>query len=260
VPVSGSIGDPEYSYGRVVRRAITNLLTGIVAAPFRALGSLFGGDQQQEPSELRFKSGSAELIPRERERIARIATALQARPLLVVSVPSGIEPVRDAYAVRRLKVRRDIAQRLGFELEADEDPGPVSYVNARSQRALENLLEEREGEQATDTFAGAFARDQKREPQRVNPALVLLGKASEDREFYRALYLHLVNSTPLPDTELDALAKARADAVIADFKSNGFAAERLTVGARRKLVPARPSGVMLPLELTTWRKSPRKST
>ncbi len=39
LPVSGSLDDPEFSYGSLVWKAITNVLTKIVTAPFRALGA-----------------------------------------------------------------------------------------------------------------------------------------------------------------------------------------------------------------------------
>ncbi|MDP3512205.1 MAG: DUF748 domain-containing protein, partial [Sulfuritalea sp.] len=38
LPVSGSLDDPQFSYGGLVWKVITNVLTKIVTAPFRALG------------------------------------------------------------------------------------------------------------------------------------------------------------------------------------------------------------------------------
>jgi hypothetical protein len=45
LPVAGSLDDPQFSYGSIVWKAIVNVLTKIVTAPFRALGALFGGRQ-----------------------------------------------------------------------------------------------------------------------------------------------------------------------------------------------------------------------
>ncbi len=39
LPVSGSLDDPQFSYGQIVWKAIVNVVTKIVSAPFRALGS-----------------------------------------------------------------------------------------------------------------------------------------------------------------------------------------------------------------------------
>jgi hypothetical protein len=253
VPVSGNVGDPAFSYGHVIWQALGNLVTGVVAAPFRALGSLFGAEDAEAMQSVRFRSGSAELMPREQERIAKVAGALAARPQIGVAVPTGVEAERDGYAVRRLAVRRAIAAELGHELEPGEDPGPVAYDNAKSQRALELLLAAREGDDAPDAFAAAYAQKEGREPERVNPALALLGNASEDREYYRALYLELVRSTPEPSAELDALARGRADAIVAEFLRRGVDPARVAVGGRVALAQAKPAGVMLPLELVAHR-------
>ncbi|MEO8655933.1 MAG: DUF748 domain-containing protein, partial [Ramlibacter sp.] len=39
VPISGNLDDPQFSYGAIIWKAIGNLLTRIVTAPFRALGA-----------------------------------------------------------------------------------------------------------------------------------------------------------------------------------------------------------------------------
>ncbi len=250
VPVSGDVGDPKFSYGHVIGQAIGKLITGVVTAPFRALGGLFGGGADNESfAAVRFSSGSAVLMPRERERIAQLAEALAARPRLGVDVRPGVAAARDGYAVRRLFVRRAHAAELGLELEPGEDPGAVAYDEAKSQRALEKLLEAREGEEAPDAFAAAFAREQGREPVRVNPAFALVGRASEDHEYYRALYLHLVHGTPEPAAELQALARARAEAVVAELEARGVDPARLRIAQPAALAEARPAGVLLPLEL-----------
>jgi hypothetical protein len=43
LPVSGSLDDPQFSYGRHHLESHRQYLTKIVTAPFRALGALFGG-------------------------------------------------------------------------------------------------------------------------------------------------------------------------------------------------------------------------
>ncbi len=48
LPVSGDLNDPQFSYGHLIWKALVNLLTKIVTSPFRALGSLFGGGEEQQ--------------------------------------------------------------------------------------------------------------------------------------------------------------------------------------------------------------------
>ena len=47
----------------------------------------------------------------------------------------------------------------------------------------------------------------------MNAALALVGRGSPDHEFYRAMYLELVNTTPEPPGGMLALAAARAEAI-----------------------------------------------
>ena len=42
LPISGSLDDPQFSYGKIIWKAIANVITKIVTAPFRALGKLLG--------------------------------------------------------------------------------------------------------------------------------------------------------------------------------------------------------------------------
>lgn len=250
VPVSGNVDEPQFNYGRLVARALRNVIAGVVTAPFRALGSLLGGKADEAPSSIRFKSGTAELMPRERERLAQIASVLAERPQLGVAVVPGVEPERDGYAVRRLAVRRAHAAELGFELQPGEDPGPVSYSEPDSQRALEVLLEVRDGDGAADRFAAAWSsRNAGVEPERVNRALALVDRGAGDTAFYRELYLDLVRGLPEPAEELRALGRARAEAVVADLLARGLDSARVSVAAPRPLTQAQPTGVLLPLDL-----------
>ncbi len=49
LPVSGNLDDPQFSIGGIVWKAVVNVLTKIVTAPFRALGALLGvGSEELE--------------------------------------------------------------------------------------------------------------------------------------------------------------------------------------------------------------------
>jgi len=51
VPISGNVNDPEFNFNPAIRKAITNILTNIVSAPFRLLGNLIGGGAAENISE-----------------------------------------------------------------------------------------------------------------------------------------------------------------------------------------------------------------
>ncbi|WP_460890936.1 DUF748 domain-containing protein, partial [Ramlibacter alkalitolerans] len=110
LPVSGSLDDPQFSYGAVVWKAITNLLGRIVSAPFRALGGLLGvGGEKLEAIE--FDPGSARLLPPEREKLRQVAGILGQRAQLKLAVPGRYDEAADGAALRRRALRAEVARR-----------------------------------------------------------------------------------------------------------------------------------------------------
>lgn len=78
LPVASSLGDLEFSSGVLIWKAIGNLLTKLVSAPFRALAALFGSGEA--PETIVFAAGDARLTPPEREKLARLTQTLNHRP------------------------------------------------------------------------------------------------------------------------------------------------------------------------------------
>ncbi len=245
VPVSGNVDNPEFSYGHVVWQAIVNVITKIVTAPFRALGAALGGDAENLGTIV-FQPGRSELAPPEREKLVKVADALAKRPQLKVVANGGIDPAVDGPAIKERNVRLALAQKLGVKLAPGEDPGPVAFDNAKTQRALEAFATERGGDQALAGFQAAFEKKAGRAAKRVNPALALVGQASEDREFYTALFAHLVETAPEPEAELKALAESRRAALVEALTAKaGLDPKRVTAGkaetveAKNKAVPSK---------------------
>jgi hypothetical protein len=245
VPVSGNVDSPEFSYGHVVWQAVVNVITKIVTAPFRALGAALGGDAEGLDS-VAFAPGRAELSPPERERLKKVAEALAKRPQLQLTVRGGVDPAADGAALKERALRAALAQKLGVKLEPGEDPGPVAYDNAKTQRALEALAAERGGATALADFQAAFEKSAGRPAKRVNPALALVGQASDDRDFYVALFASLMEKAPAPEAELQALAENRAAAVVQALTATaGLDPARVAAGkpqtaeSRERAVPSK---------------------
>jgi hypothetical protein len=85
----------------------------------------------------------------------------------------------------------------------------VAYGNARTQRALEAMLAERGGTDAVPQFVAGFEKQKGREAQRVNLALALVGRGSQDRELYEAIFRRVAELQPLPPKALEELARER---------------------------------------------------
>jgi len=216
VPVTGNVDQPEFSYGHLVWQAIRTVITRIITAPFRALGALFGGGEQGA-GDVTFDPGSARILPTEHEKLRRIAEGLQKRPQLKLVVQGTFNKKTDGRALRTRAVRNDLATREGLKLSPGEDPGPVAFDNPKTQRALENMLGERAGSDATAQFAEAFRKSAGSEINRVNPALALVGRGAGSRALYEALYQRLIELQPLSDPELSELANQRSLAIIKAF-------------------------------------------
>jgi uncharacterized protein involved in outer membrane biogenesis len=216
VPVSGNVDSPEFSYGGVIWQAIRTVITRIVTAPFRALGSLFGANSETL-GDIVFDPGSARILPTEYDKVRRVAEGLQKRAQLRLVVQGSYHVQTDGQGLRAMAVRSDLANREGLKLTPGEDPGPIGFDSAKIQRALENMLNERAGGEAAAQFAAAFQKTAGRDTPRVNAALALLGRGAGDRELYIAMHQKLVELQPLPPTALEDLAKARATAITNAF-------------------------------------------
>jgi uncharacterized protein involved in outer membrane biogenesis len=216
LPVRGDVDSPQFSYGHVIWQAITTVITRIVTAPFRALASLFGSGAETL-GDILFDPGSARLLPTEQEKLRRVAEGLQKRTQLKLLVQGQYHKSVDSLALRARAVRADLAVREGLKLEAGEDPGPIGFDSAKTQRALEIMLDARAGSDAAAQFAEAFRKSAGRDAARVNAALALIGRGAGDRALYVAMHERLVELQPLPAPALADLAKARADAIILGF-------------------------------------------
>ena len=103
MPITGDLDDPEFGVGRVIGRALLNILEKVATSPFALLGAIVGGSDDQL-SELSFAAGSAELSALEAAKLEKIAKALRDRPALRVSLEGSLDPVADPEALARAKL------------------------------------------------------------------------------------------------------------------------------------------------------------
>ena len=247
VPVEGRVDDPKFAYGTLVWDAISTMVTNIVTAPFNALKSVMGNGDLGDPGVVAFDAGSAELPPPEREKLQKLAAALKNRATLKLTVHGGSEPKADTLALKTLAVRRAVAEQLDHAPAPGGQPAAVNVTDLDSQRALEKLAS---AMGAGDVVAAAYMKDTGRQPQRVGAMSGLLGRPSATPDFYERLLADLVERTPLPASELDALAANRAKAVMTELiDRQRFDRQRIASG---KPEPAQENGdrrVAIKLEL-----------
>jgi uncharacterized protein involved in outer membrane biogenesis len=220
VPVRGNVDDPKFAYGHVIWKAIVNLLTKIVTAPFRALGHLFGGKGEQLAA-IAFDPGSADLLPPEMEKIKKVSEALKKRPRLKLVVAGRFDPKMDGEALRTERVKRALALQTGLKLAPGEEPGPISFDTAKMQGALEKLLKKRRGGNAIADFKARYEKETGKKAKPMNFAMAMVGWKSSDTAFYQAMFKELVKLEPLTDKNLVELARNRAKEIVNQVKAAG---------------------------------------
>ena len=248
LPVRGNVDHPEFSYGNLVWQALVNVITKIATAPFRALAGLFGGGGAENVEAVAFEAGSDTVLPPEREKLKRVAEVLGKRPRLKLTVHGRYEAKADGEALRSLQVRRELARHLDVKVNPGEDPGPVAFDRPKSQRALERLYAERGAD--IKEFQTTYEKTTGKKIERVNPVLVLLDRGAGDRAFYEALFRRLVDTAPLAEAELTALARRRGEATARTLKESAAgSADRVDVGDTEAADRAERNTVSTRLEL-----------
>jgi hypothetical protein len=265
LPVSGSLDDPQFSYGQILLKAIVDAVTKVITSPLRALGSLFGGGEDFHG--FAFEPGEPELSPPEREKLVHFADALNHRPNLAVTI-HGTWSDADRIALQDLALRKQLAGKLG--LSTDVDPGPIATDRPRVKSALEDLYAARFGNGA---LAGLKEGYRKANPgelpettggQMMSMLTGIIGSKSslseqeiealKGTDFYALLYQKLRAAEDMPDTRLQALAQARGQGVIKDLSEANAPPDRITLQAPEK-VDANDDGIPLKIELAPVKRT-----
>jgi uncharacterized protein involved in outer membrane biogenesis len=262
LPVSGSLDDPQFGYGQIIWKAITTVLGKIVTAPFRALGALFGGSGEKI-DRIAFEAGSGSLTPPEREKLVRLATVLNKRPGLALSV-HGTWAAADRVALQDLQLRRSVADRSGQSAGAKGDPGPLTTRSPKVQSALESLFADQFGSAELAVLKEGFRKANPGQLEESVAGKMLsrlsglgrekrsLGEAEVDRlkgeDFHAVLFERLRTTEVVKEDALQELATRRADYALQSLKAAGAPEARIRPGSPEKS-EAEGSDVLLKLEL-----------
>tara|TARA_B110000858_G_scaffold198493_1_gene265708 strand:+ start:8855 stop:11818 length:2964 start_codon:yes stop_codon:yes gene_type:complete len=215
VPITGNVNDPEFNFGPAIRRAISNILTNIVAAPFRLLGNLVGGDGDEAKLEqIRFLPGRADIAGPEQEVLLQLSEALKQRPQLRLEIPS-VTTAADKPALQKQAVDGNIEALL------DAQPPGEESLTERRMVVLESLY-------TTRTLA--MTLDEIRLMHTPTPKLQAAAPGLLDTLAYLAdLRDQLIAAEDIAEEELAALGSARRDSVIEFLTISGdISADRLS--------------------------------
>jgi hypothetical protein len=245
VPIDGSLADPKFRIGKVVSRALLNILEKVATSPFSLLGAAFGGGGE-ELGWQDFAAGSAQLTPEDKKKLDSMAKALAARPGLRLQISGSIDPSGDREGLQRVALDQVIRERKWAKLRRSQQA-----TNSADQLVL---TPEDRAHYIAKLSAEAFAA-KKITPQMIAANTNLAAYAAEEEarqpsikkgsallKFHRSTSAKRSGTAPHPVTKLvpppdpmEALLLATFPVSDADFQS---LAARRTQAVQAYLVQA----------------------
>ncbi|TAK56381.1 MAG: DUF748 domain-containing protein [Bacteroidetes bacterium] len=190
LPIEGSLDDPDFAVFPVVMKVLVNLVTKAVTAPFKLLGSLFGGSDE-DLSYVQFPAGLSELSSDQASKLGNLAKALAERPELQLDIRGVASDSSDRLALAMVsltnKIRDSLAARTQREsfTPAEQDRLLQLYRTTFS-RSPDSLIT------ASERTGALSSAEQKRK--------IILDRAKEK----------LLSQTVITDQDLRSLAVNRA--------------------------------------------------
>jgi hypothetical protein len=221
LPIEGDINDPEFQIGGVIMKAFTGLISKIISAPFRLLGSLIGIDSE-DLGQFQFLAGRSDLAPPELEKTAQLQQALAQRPELRIEIQGPYDPVLDTPKLQYFRLRDQVIARLG-EGASDQDD-KIAMLDEDIRSTLEDIFSQRFPEVALEDLKTVHTTAPADNPE---------GKPELDELAYSAdLRDRLLAAETISQQDLENLAKQRADSIRDAFLASGeFDENRIVIGA-----------------------------
>ncbi|MES2581588.1 MAG: DUF748 domain-containing protein [Pseudomonadota bacterium] len=212
LPISGSLNDPQFSFGSLVWKVVTNLIGKALTSPFSLIASAMGGGADaDELSTVVFAPGSSVLTPTATQGLDQVVKGLSARPTLNVTVvgTANLDQERDALKRENLKALLLVEKRRRATVTGQDSSAAATLTDAEYPALL----------------AQVYRRADITKPRNV----VGLAKDVPVAEM-EAL---LLASIPVNEDAIRTLALQRGVAVKDYLASRKLPTERLFVGAAR---------------------------
>ena len=198
IPVSGTLDDPKFQLGAVIRQVFFHILEKAVTAPFALLGSLFGAGPDLQYVD--FRPGAAELDPAAADKVRTLVKAMNERPQLKIEVPIAWVGELDRPAMVEAQFSAQVREAQSGK------PG------RKQSTAAAPTLEQMDPAAQADLLMQLYAKNVGGEPK-FPPAVTNLkapALAAAKAEFLKqALHEHIA----IADADLTALGQQRAMAV-----------------------------------------------
>lgn len=256
--VSGDLDSPTFGFGSIILKAIGNLITKAVTAPFSLLANLVGSDDD-ELNEIDFTHGASQLTDVASSKLSTLADALSKRPGLRVNIEGTVDEVPDAYELAEQKLQQQLLALSGQEALPESLSPSTMPISGPLADALSELFVSSTGKTVEEERVVVIAKLQQNDTgdnkgkdtanSETTPVQVAPDAAQVEQALYIAMYNQVRSAIDIPKRELAQLADARAKTV-KNFLANDLAvdANRLFLLNSRQHLQLKKSGVALTLE------------
>jgi hypothetical protein len=194
-----------------------------------------------------FEPGEYTLSPPEKEKIKKLAEALQQRPQLTLEIQGRYSAESDGSALNDISVRRLLTAQLGTTLAPDEKPDPVDFGSPETQKALTSMYRERFGASELKKLEKSIANHPD-EGSDSNAPPTQPAKGEDPGTLSKAAYNRLVKSETLEESKLNELATARGQAILEELTTEGgITLDQVTVKEPAAVSDGKPVSALLSL-------------
>ncbi len=125
LPVQGNLDDPQFSVMPIVWQTLRNLVLRAAQAPFKFIGGLVGGSQE-DLSQVAFRPGASELDAPARSALDTLVAALGERPALRLEVEGMSAPRMDGPLLAEQRLEQEYQSTWYSILQRRGDKVPAS--------------------------------------------------------------------------------------------------------------------------------------
>jgi hypothetical protein len=225
INIAGNVDSPEFSASGLVWQAISNVLTNVATAPFRALGALLGMGANEGVNAV---LGEAVYLPPDQDRLEKFGDFLVKKPHATLELVGTYDPNEDKSALARAIADLAILKLAGINISPNDPIPTPDFSDPKVQSGLKSAYAQ---------YLGRIKLGQR---------LITLpdGAGRNDQ-----LHAELIASIPVTEEDMKGLAKNRAkQAQSLMVKSNPELNDRISLG-EVKAVSAGKEGVPLEVEV-----------
>jgi len=200
-PIEGNLDDPNFGLGNAIGSAATAITGELIKSPFKLLGKLGGGSEDEDLGFVEFEAGSAVLEVIATDRLSTLAAGAEQRPELILVVEGAWDEAADAVALKEVAFDVALAEQSGSAAGGEgEQTASVELLESLYRETLSG--DELAALRSQHTTAAASGE----EGAGGEPTF-------DETSYYRDLKAALVAAQPVDPAEVRALGAARAEAV-----------------------------------------------